>query len=380
MRRFAVVVVVVASLLLTTSPASGAASPADRAATSYQALQRYLAVGDGSALYHERYPVRAGDNPYSYEWPFSQVHGATLDLTGLPGRRFDRDLAARAVGQERYWNAAGGTTGLPGYASYAVAPFGGGGDFFYDDNEWVGLFDIQRYLMYGDRFALARAKQIFELVRSGWDTDTSHAAAGGVFWTQATWSSDRNTVSNMPGAELGLRLFQITRQPTYLDWSRRMYDWTNRYLLSPDGLYWDHLDLTGTIEKTFWSYNQGVPVGVDVLLYQATHNRVYLQRAQRIATAAYAYYVTQGRLDAQPPYFNSIFFKNLLLLESVTGGHRYRDAMSAYADRMWTSHRDATTGLFTFNADGTTEAIQQAAMIQIYAVLAWSPAQYPVLY
>ena len=378
MRRFAVALIVTAGLLLSASPAT--ASPVDRASVSYAALLRYLAVNDGSQLFHERYPVQTGDNAYSYEWPFSQVHGATLDLTGRPGHRYDRDLAARLVGQERYWNQAGGTTGIPGYASYVMPPYGNGGDFFYDDNEWVGLFDIQRYLMTGDRTALARAKQIFELVRSGWDTDASHAAPGGVFWTQATWSNDRNTVSNMPGAELGLRLYQITRQPSYLDWSRRMYDWTNTYLLSPDNLYWDHLDLSGTVEKTFWSYNQGVPVGVNVLLYQSTHNKLYLRRAQQIAAAAYRYYVTGGRLDAQPPFFNSIFFKNLLLLESVTGAHTYRDAMSAYADRMWSTKRDAGTGLFTFNADGSTEAIQQAAMIQILAVLAWSPSKYPVLY
>jgi hypothetical protein len=381
MRRFAVAVLAVVGLLAPSSPAAAAPpAPPDRAAVSYAALLRSLAVNNGSQLFHERYPVSAGDNPYSYEWPFSQVHGATLDLTGLAGRRYDRDLAARLVGQERYWNASGGTTGLPGYASYVMPPYGSGGDFFYDDNEWVGLFDIQRYLMTGDRAALGRAKQIFALVRSGWDTDAGHAAPGGVFWTQATWSHDRNTVSNMPAAELGLRLFLITRQPSYLDWSVRMYDWTNTHLLSPDNLYWDHLDLTGTIEKTFWSYNQGVPVGVNVLLYKALHDKVYLRRAEQIAAAAYDYYVTGGRLDAQPPYFNSIFFKNLLLLESVTGGHKYRDAMSAYGDRMWTGQRDAASGLFTFNADGTTEAIQQAAMIQIYAVLGWSPSKYGLLY
>src|SRR5690242_3467648 len=78
MRRFAVAVVAVAGLLPGPPPAS--AAPADRAAVSYAALLRVFAVDDGSQLFHERYPVAAGDNPYSYEWPFSQVHGATLDL------------------------------------------------------------------------------------------------------------------------------------------------------------------------------------------------------------------------------------------------------------------------------------------------------------
>ncbi|WP_203962210.1 glycoside hydrolase family 76 protein [Actinocatenispora thailandica] len=361
------------------SPASAAA----RAAASYRALQTYFAASDGSGLYHEQYPVQAGDNVYSYEWPYSQVRGATLDLTGMPGAlgaRYRADLAARDAGQQRYWLGSGGTTGVPGYASYPVAPYGGGGDFFYDDNEWVGLFDVQRYLDSGDRQALGRARQIFDLVVSGWDTDASHADPGGVFWTQASWSTDRNTVSNMPGAELGLRLYQITGQRSYLDWSRRMYDWTNAHLLGPDGLYYDHLDLAGTVEQTYWSYNQGVPVGVDVLFYQVTHDRSYLARARRTAAAAYDYYVGQGHLATQPPYFNAIFFKNLLLLESVTGGHAYRDALRAYADRVWVTDRDAATGLFHFDENGATQAIQQAAMVQIYAVLAWSPQRYRLLY
>jgi predicted alpha-1,6-mannanase (GH76 family) len=270
---------------------------------------------------------------------------------------------------------------VPGYASYPEQPFGSGGDFFYDDNEWVGLLDVQHHLMTGDRAALARAERVFTLIRSGWDTDTTHADAGGVFWTQASWSVDRNTVSNMPGAELGLRLYQITGRRSYLDFSLRMYGWTNQHLLAPDGLYWDHLDLAGTVQKTHWSYNQGVPVGVNVLLYRITRDRTYLRRAEGIARAAYDYFVTQGRLAAQPAYFNSIFFKNLLLLESVTGGHTYRDAMATYAGDVWRQHRNPETGLFTFAGDlGPTEAIRQAAMIQIYAVLGWDPARYRLLY
>jgi Glycosyl hydrolase family 76 len=375
---------IVALMPVAQTPASGqgrGSVDSARAIASYRALQRYLAVPDGSGLYRERFPVAAGDNPYSYEWPFSQVHAATLDLTGLSGRTgadFRPDLAARDAGQQRYWSSAG-TTGVPGYASYPEAPYGSGGDFFYDDNEWVGLLDVQRYLMFGDRAALRRAEQLFTLVRSGWDDDSGHADAGGVFWTQAGWSTDRNTVSNMPAAELGLRLYQITGRRSYLDFSIRMYEWTNRYLLGSDGLYWDHLDLSGTVEKTYWSYNQGVPVGVNVLLYQITHDRTYLRRAERLARAAGDYFGAADRLAAQPPSFNAIFFKNLLLLESVAGGHTYRDAMARYAATTWSRNRDPDTGLFHF-AGGPTESLQQAAMVQIYAVLAWNPSQYALLY
>ncbi|WP_406003794.1 glycoside hydrolase family 76 protein [Streptomyces sp. NBC_00829] len=366
-----------------TSTRATASVNARRAVASYTALQDYLALPDGSELYRQRYPIREGDRAHSYEWPFSQAHVATLDLTGLPGRkgtRFLPDLASRATGQERYWNAAGGRTGLPGYVSQPVFPYGAGGDLFYDDNEWVGLLNIQKYLMFSDKAALTRAKDIFALVMSGWDTDATHAAPGGVFWTQADWTADRNTVSNMPAAQLGLRLYQITKDRSYLDWSLRMYNWTNQHLLSPDGLYWDHLNPTGSVDKNYWSYNQGVPVGVNVLLYQITHDRSYLDRAKRIADAAYNYYVKQGRLSTQPPEFNAVFFKNLLLLESVTKKQTYRDAMNQYASDVWEENRNPYTGLFEFGDSSGTEAVQQAAMIQIYAVLGWNHGEHKVLY
>ncbi|MEU2201499.1 glycoside hydrolase family 76 protein [Isoptericola sp. NPDC019482] len=353
-----------------------------RAVASYEAMQEHLYVHDGSGLYRERYPSGAEDRPYSYEWPFSQAHVATLDLTGMPGqagRSFADDLADLSVGQERFWNADGGTTGLPAYDSYARAPYGDGGDIFYDDNEWVALAKVQQHLATGDRAALERAEEIFELVVSGWDTDPDHPAPGGVFWTQAPWSTDRNTVSTMPGAQLATRLYMLTGEERYLDWAERMVGWTDEHLLAPNGLYWDNVKLDGSIDRTQWSYNQGVPVGTYTLLYEATGEERYLEKAEAIAAASYRFYVTEGRLAGQPMFFNSIWFKNLLLLESVTGGHTYRDAMAGYADTQWREARDSGTGLFDAG-DEHTELLEQAAMVQIYATLAWPRGKASILY
>lgn len=353
----------------------------DRALASYGALQKYFYLQDGSSLYLEEYPSQSGDNPYSYEWPFSQAYIATLDLSALPGeagRNFRCALADREIGQERYWNTTG-ATGLPGYDSYVRPPYGNGGDKFYDDNSWVGQAKIQQYLTTGDQNALERAKQLFALIISGWDTNTTHADPGGVFWTQASWSHDRNTVSNMPPAEFGLRLYQITDEQFYFDWAKRMYDWTSTYLQTPEGLYWDHVDLQGNIEKTIWSYNQGVPVGVNVLLYRITGDDSYLHEAERIAQAALTYYGPSG-LYNQPAYFNSIFFKNLLLLQSVDHNQDYVNAMQTYADSVWQNNLDTSTGLFHFNNSAQTQLLEQAAMIQIYAILSWNPSAYHNLY
>ena len=393
-RVFTTGLVGAAALVPLSAPAQAAGPDASgqrwarRAERTYDALRAHFATSHG--LYREQYPVDTADREYSFEWPFSQAHVAALDLTGMAGvgRRYRDALAAHRRAQQLYWSSSG-STGLPGFASYVMPPYGGGGDFFYDDNEWVALADLQHHAMYGDRASVREAGQLFDLVVSGWDSDDRHAAPGGVFWTQAPWSSDRNTVSNMPGAQVGLRLYQLTGRRYHLDWSLRMYSWTNRHLQRRDGLFHDHLDLEGTVEKTIWSYNQGVPVSVNTLLYEITGRRRYLDEAVRIADAALRFYARDGddgqtKLDGQPPFFNSIFFKNLLRLESITGGRRRQRAMEGYAERMWDTKRDPDSGLFTFGDDaevaGRTQMIEQAAMVQILAVLAWPRGRHRLLY
>ncbi|WP_243064474.1 glycoside hydrolase family 76 protein [Humibacter sp. RRB41] len=361
-------------------PVHGGNPAASRALQSWAALQRYVLADDGSNLVHETYPAQSGDPAYGYEWSHSQVHVAALDLVAMRSSGAARAaLASLAAGQEHYWEATS-TSGKPGYASGAQAPYGSSGDLFYDDNAWVGLEKVQLFLMTRDRAALQRAEQIFALLQSGWDNDPTHADPGGVFWTQASWSQDRNTVSNMPTALLGARLYAITRNRDYLTGALRSYDWTNKYLLDSDGLYFDHVSLDGTVEKTKWSYNQGIPLAAAYALYLATHDRAYLNHAVDVAEASYSYYVGAGTIGQQPIYFNSIYFKSMLLLASATHSGKYYDAMSDYGDLLWISRRDASTGLFSQDISGATKALEQGAAVQIYATLASRPSNWSQLY
>ena len=358
------------------APAADAAtsSAAARAAASYQALNKYFDAGQGLLL--EEYP-NGQQNPYSYIWPYSQAVIAAENLAGIPGigRQWSAEASRRLDGYKPYWND---TTTPKGYDSYLRPPLGQGGDKFYDDNEWIGLNLVQQYQRTGDRSSLARAKEIFALVVHGWDTDPSHPCAGGVYWTQAPWSQDRNTVSNGPGAELGAHLYLLTRDKSYLTEAKRMYAWAQQCMLAPNGLYWDHIDLAGNVEKTQWSYNQGVMLGAGALLYKATGDRKYLTDAKSVANASLAFYGSEDRLWKQPTRFNSIWFKNLLILDSVAPDSRYKAAMQAYSDRAWKEARDPATGLFHF-VDGPVQLLEQSAMVQIDALLAWPRTQYDEL-
>ena len=345
------------------APQTGKKRNLERATLAYNTLQRYFLTDEG--LYLEEYP-NTTDNSYSYIWPFSQALSATADMTKLSSR-YQSDLTRSLDALELYWND---TTTPPGYDSYVRPPLGQGGDKFYDDNEWLGLEFLRLYDTTKNDAYLSRAKKIFELVVYGWDDDASHPCPGGVFWTQAPWSQDRNTISNAPGAQIGVQLYELTGKARYLRWAKRMVAWTDGCLLAPNGLYWDNVKLDGSIDKTQWSYNQGMMIGAKTLLYQATGDRSYLQQAQEIATAALEYYGNVGRYYTQPARFNAIFFKNLLLLDAQAPNPRYRKAMQRYANEVWQGAREPQTNLFKFETYKPVTLLEQAAMVQIYATLA----------
>jgi predicted alpha-1,6-mannanase (GH76 family) len=357
---------------------SGGSIYASRAQATYAALQRYF-YDPATSFYLQTYP-RTGANPWSYVWPFTQAMCATQVMAGLPaiGRRYRRDVLDRYRALDAYWNIQ---TTPPRHDSYLVPPYGQGGTTFYDDNEWIALGFLQRHTMArnGDSAALRRAGQIFDLVIAAWDTDPDHPDPGGVFWSQNPANGNRNTVSNAPGAEVGLHLYLATREPRYLEWSIRMYEWVRHNMLASNGLYWDHIDLAGTVDTTQWSYNQGVMIGAGLLLYRATGKPSYLSDARDTAAAALTYYADDERYFTQPAQFNAIFFSNLLQLWVDDPDPAYRRAMRWYADESYRRFHDPVSGLYRFNGTNPVPLLDQAAMARIEGMLAWTPNNYRTL-
>jgi hypothetical protein len=123
-------------------------------------------------------------------------------------------------------------------------------------------------------------------------------------------------------------------------------------------------------------------IGANVLLARAAgddDSALYLARAEAIARKALRRYA--GEYHRQPAAFNAILFRNLLLLWAVTADAGLREeihaAMSAYADAAWTTARDRRDR-FRFSRGGVT-LLDQSAMVQVYALLAWNPADYGAL-
>lgn len=347
---------------------------AQRAIATYRALQRNLYVPQ-----HQLYRSSDPSEPFGYLWDFVNAFAATDYVAAIPGARgrYHRDLQARNRGIMAYYDAHEiGPTGQPqppAFASGVRPPLGPDQPTYYDDNAWVALDYLHEYDLTHQQPDLARAEGIFRFAVNGWDTSTTAPCPGGVFWEDVA-GSPRNTISNAPNAEAGLRIYQATHDPYYLRWATRMYDWVRGCLRTANGMYYDHLNPDGSVSTDLWSYNQGTMVGAGTLLYQVTGDRSYLQQADQTAAASVSYYGSGGNLYHQPDVFNAIFFRNLFALAKIDHDPSYARMAATYADTAWLQDRQSN-GLFTDPDPTGGESLvnQTAPMAEIYALLAQSP-------
>jgi hypothetical protein len=345
-----------------------------RAQRAFQAMQKYYYL-QGSGLY--------SGEPFSYLWPFSQALAATVSMSSIPvmTAAFGHEIQARLVGLRSYLDTSNSgapegtfTSTLAAFDGTVAPPTGAGGVKYYDDNEWVGIELARLYKRTHNPSTLGSAMAIIAFEMAGWQADPELACPGGIPFSNASENTDRNTVTNAPAAELGVQLYRITGNVQYLQFAEMAYEWVRRCLLLPSSLYADHIRQHGVVESTLWSYNQGTMIGAGTLLYQATGNGAYLYQARQTAQAALAYFNPE-RLGSEIPFFASIYFRNLLYLDSVTRDPPGAKIAQAYADYAWQNRR-LTNDLFVSGSPPSAQLLVQAAIVQIYALLSSPPSTY----
>jgi uncharacterized protein YyaL (SSP411 family) len=227
--------------------------------------------------------------------------------------------------------------------------------------------------MTGEPTALEEAEQIMAFVMSGWQANPKLGCPGGEPFSNAANNGTRNTVTTAPGAQLGVLLYRTTGNGEYLHFAEMAYEWVRGCLAQPNLLYADHLGARGVVEPTLWSYNQGTMIGAGALLYQATGNGAFLYEARQTANAALLYF-TPSRLAGENPFFVSVYFRNLIYLDSLTGDAPGSAIAQNYVNYL-AAHYLSASGLFS-TAAYTPQLLVQAAIIQIYALLLSPPASY----
>jgi hypothetical protein len=351
---------------------------AERAQLAFEAMQKVYYI-QGSGLYK--------GEPFSFLWPFSQAFAATVSIANIPALKsaFAHEIQARLVGLKSYLDLDNSsapegtfTSTLAAYDGTVAPPSGPGGTKYYDDNAWIGIELARMYKLTHNAAVLGSAEAIMAFEMAGWQTTGPQgqqiACPGGIPFSNAAENRERNTVTDGPAAELGVQLYRLTGDTQYLQFAEMSYEWVRSCLTQPNGLYADHIYPNAAIEATEWSYNQGTMIGAGTLLYQATGNSAYLYQARQTAKAALAYY-TAERLGQENPFFVSVYFRNVLYLDSVTHDPPGLTLVQPYVNYAW-EHLRLSGDVFVAGSPASAQLLVQAAIVQDYALLASPPSTY----
>jgi hypothetical protein len=312
---------------------------------------------DRASGYYKEFNYRDSNDKkkYSYLWPLCGLIQAADENDRLFRGASFFDTVLHAI--QAYYDDA---PPAPGYNAYLLKE--GKEERFYDDNQWIGIAAMDAYNRTNKEAYLEQGKLIYRFMMTGFDT----AAGGGLYWKEGDWST-KNTCSNGPGVLLALQLYRSTRQQFYLDTALLLYNWVNNKLLSPQGVYFDHVMLpSGKLDTRLYTYNAGTMLQASVLLYEITKEKKYLQVANRIAAAAYAIFFKRGRWPDHY-WFNAVLLRGYEALLKHNKERRYIQAFVQDGEAIWQKERSADK---LVGKHRKKNLLDQAAMMEIYGRLA----------
>lgn len=346
----------------------------------------------GQVLFYETYPKRDADlvtylagadtirkNRVAYLWPTSGMFSALNALQKTTGDKKYENMIESVIlpGLECYFDSLR----VPDcYQSYLTES--GKSDRFYDDNLWLGLDFLDLYEQTGNDAYLASARNIWNFIESGCDS----ILGGGVYWCEQKKES-KNTCSNAPAAVLALRLYSLTKEKHFFRMGQDLYYWTKKNLQDPaDYLYFDNITLDGSVNRTKFQYNAGQMLQASVLLYNLTKENLYLEEAQRLASACGQYFfedfVAEDGESFKAIKNGNVWFVAIMLrgfeeLYKVDRNPVYLNSFKKTLQYMW-EHNPNQNMLFDDDCfvekrnerKETKWLLTQAAMIEMYARLA----------
>ncbi|MCJ7446282.1 MAG: glycoside hydrolase family 76 protein [Bacteroidales bacterium] len=340
-------------------------------------------------LFNETYPDKP-DNKISYLadddtvtvrrvaylWPTSGIFsGVNALLKATHDKQYLHLLEEKVLpGLEQYFDSLRKPACYQSYISLA-----GKSDRYYDDNIWLALDFCETYMLTRKPEYLNKSINTWQFVISGWDDELG----GGIYWCEQKKRS-KNTCSNAPASVLAFKLFEATRDSSYLKWGLRIYDWTKVNLQdSTDYLYFDNKNLTGRIDRKKYTYNSGQMLQSAAMLYRLTGEKAYLDEAQHIAKSAIDYFTeeyttTEGKkirlFKNTGNWFNSVLLRGYIELYRLDRNNQYITIFRDNMDQLW-NHVRNKDGLFSKDWTGQKEdefkwLLDQASLVEIWANLA----------
>ncbi len=326
----------------------------------YQAMQKVYVI-PGTNLYRELNIPQAHTRTHSYLWPFTQAFGgvaasntALSSVANVPGL-----LSNLAQGLSQYYNSS---MNPPGYDSYVVSH--GGGTPFFDDNGWTALDLLRSYSDTQNQKFLQLAENLFPFLKSGWSK--SKAPPGGEYFNTNRFGRTQTATGSVMDA--ALRLYLDTKNSQYLSFGEQAYQWDRTYVKGVNGLYNDGLSATGQPGGTPFTYDTGVVLQADVLLYRITNDPKYLARAQQLAVEGLTLYTdplsglminNAGQSNAP---FNEIFLRGLLMVYQTDHNPAFLRYIEHQANVAYRYERNSQ-GIYGINWSGVNDPTQSVDLL-----------------
>ena len=362
----------------------------DKAQQTLDAIYQNYSIPN-SCLLREHYPFdknykatylasedqASNRNKFSYLWPYSGTFSAVNALLEATGDKQYKVLLETKVlpGLEEYFDQKREPAAYSSYLSSAPLS-----DRFYDDNIWLGIDFTDTYRMTSNKDYLKKAKLIWKFIRSG----TDDKLGGGIYWCEQRKES-KNTCSNAPGAVFALKLFEATRDSSYLKEGKDLYKWTKQNLAdTKDYLYFDNITLDRKTNRTKFAYNSGQMMQAAALLYRITKDKSYLTDAQNLAKSCHKYFFisfisstgeTFQLLKKGNIWFTAVMLRGFVELYQLDHNKTYLKDFQRSLDHTWSHARDER-GLFQTDWSGIGKEnkkwlLTQAAFVEMYGRLAF---------
>lgn len=329
------------------------------AAELRQAINRYFYI-DSTGYYREHAGYRPEDRAVSYLWPLCALIQADREEQVLSGTSGQVDKTFGII--KKYYDDR---PPRPAYASYPPAL--GGGDRFFDDNQWIGIALMDAWAEEKNPLYLSVSRGIYDFMMTAYDT----VGGGGLYWQEG--KPTKNTCSNGPGIILSLQLYKATGEKGFLDTALLLYDWVNQNLRDSDGLYWDHITYPSRkIDYRRFPYNTGTMIQSGLYLYEISGDATYLRQAQASARAAHGYFLGQARLR-DDLWFNAVLLRAYQHLLQHDKDTSHIAAFKTLVEAELKNHR-GPDGLFLHNGQ-PVNLVNQAGMLEILNRLAYIETQ-----
>ena len=310
---------------------------------------------DSSTGFYKDIHGSTGNHKYSYLWPLCGLIQVNNEAEKIGYKKYSVRYVLSAIDKYRSTKPP-----VPGYDSYIVEY--GGGDRFYDDNQWIGLALMDAYFREPQKEYLDKSEEIYHFMMSGFDT----ASGGGLYWEEGK-PDTKNTCSNGPGIILALQLYKATKEKSYLDTALLLYEWVNKNLADKDGLYMDNIKIqSGKVDKTKFSYNTATMLQSNVYLYELTKDKSYLDKAKKIADSSLTYFY--GKENFRDGYwFNAVMLRAYQHLLKFSPEKKYINAFIKCANNAIMQNKNSN-GLM--GKQKPIDLVNQAGMLEILARLA----------